>query len=193
MIKKLIERIKKSRNVFPTSEYVIEWKFAAGGVDYYGFADLNNLPYKRGLMALAIYNELDMRCSREYLLKHTKAVEDVLKAQEIDIFKIKRLNEQMQQRLSLNTETDLMYKVASVAFFDKKENPESYDAAYAEKKIQHWKKCGGVADFFLQQPLMELLPYCRNVDTDLDSFSILNEKLNEIHSEYIRMLSSSSQ
>lgn len=190
MIKKLIEKFKRARNVFPESDYVIEWKFSAGGVDYYGFADLNNLPYERGLMALAIYNELDMRCSREYLLKHTDAIESILKAKEIDIYSIKKLNEQMIQRLSLNTDVDLMYRVASVAFFDRKESPHSYDAAYAARKIEHWKKSGGVADFFLQKPLMELLPYCQNVDTDLNTYSELNDRINELHLAVIRTMSS---
>ena len=193
MINKLIEKYKRSRSIFPKSEYVIEWKFNVGGRDYYGFADLDNLPYKRGLMAVSIYNELDMRCSREYLLKHTKAIETLLKGQEIDIFKINQLNEQMKQRLSLNTDVELMYKVAAVAYFDKNEIPEGYDQAYCEKKIEHWKKHLGVADFFLSQPLMELIPYCRNVDVDLDSFSLLNEKLNEIHLDLLHMHTSNKQ
>ena len=40
---------------------------------------------------------------------------------------------------------------------------------------------------------MELIPYCRNVDVDLDSFSMLNEKLNEIHLDLLRMRTSNKQ
>ena len=187
MLSKLLSRFRG--NQF-TSEYVIEKKFSVGGRDYYGFADINNLPYKRGLMAVAIYNELDMRCSREYLIEHTDAIDRILRGTEINIFEVNKLNEQMKQRLMLNTDVDLMYKVAAVAYFDKNENPEGYDQAYCDKKIAHWKKHKGVADFFLSQPLMELIPYLQNVDVDLETYSQLTKDLNEVHLAVIRSLPS---
>lgn len=190
LFEKLAQKRRDARSVFPKSEHIIEWAFNVGGVDYYQFADIFSLPYERGLMAVAIYNELDMRCTREYLLQHTKAISEILKAKTIDIFKINQLNEQMKQRLMLTTDVDLMYKLASVAFFDKNENPVLYEADYNSKKIEHWKQHKGVGDFFLQKPLMELIPYLQNAQVDLTSFSRLNQQLNEIHSEVLRICTS---
>lgn len=190
LFEKLAQKRRDARSVFPKSEHIIEWAFNVGGVDYYQFADIFSLPYERGLMAVAIYNELDMRCTREYLLQHTKAISEILKAKSIDIFKINQLNEQMKQRLMLTTDVDLMYRLASVAFFDKNENPVLYEGEYNAKKIAHWKEHKGVADFFLQKPLMELIPYLQNAQVDLTSFSRLNQQLNEIHSEVLRICTS---
>ena len=181
------------KKLFKGQEAVIELAFNVGGKDYYRFADINQTSYKRGLMAVAIYNELDMRCSRDYLELHVKAVDDILKSKEIDIYRLNTLNNQMKTRLGLKTDVDLMYKLASVAYFDKNENPDSYDFAYNERKIAHWKKHAGVADFFLSQPLMDLIPYCRNADIDLNSFSTLNEELNAIHLDILRLNSSKKQ
>ena len=184
---------KSIKQLFPKTDILIEEAFKSGGVMYYRFADLNNLPYKRGLMAFAIYNELDMRCTREYLEKHTDAIDKILTRPEIHIFDIKRLNDQMQQRLSLVADVELMYKLASVAYFDKNENPESYDSAYGEKKIAKWKNNSSVEAFFLSQPLMELMPFLTNVEVDLNSYSELNRQINEIHSDVIRILSSKNR
>lgn len=175
------------------SDVVIEPAFKVGNKTYYRFADINNLPYKRGLMAFAVYAELDMRCTREHLVLHTDAIDTLIKSNEIDIFKIKQLNDQLRQRLQLTTDIDLMYKLASVAYFDENEQPESYDSAYAQKKIEFWKANAGVADFFLSQPMLELMPFLQSVDVDLEAYSNLNKELNQIHSDAIRLLSSKKQ
>jgi len=188
LFKKLFKKYKDTKSVFPNQEHIIEWAFNVGGTDYYCFGDVFSLPYERGLMAVAIYNELDMRIGRPYLEKHTEAMDKILSEQTIDVFKIKILNEQIKQRMSLVTDVDLLYKIASVVFFDKNENPALYEANYCEKKIQHWKSSRGVADFFLQKPLMELIPFLDNVDVNLDSYSVLNYALNELHLDKIRTL-----
>ena len=172
---------KNTKKLFPNSTAVIEFAFRSGGVDYYTYADIFSLPYERGLMALSVYSELDMRCSREYLLKHVEVVEDILRQNEINIYKLNELNEQMKQRLNMLTDIDLMYKLASVVYFDKNENPARYEQVYAEKKIARWKNDNSVSDFFLQKPLMELIPFLQNADIDLDMYSELNQKLNELH------------
>lgn len=181
---------KSVKQLFPNTESIIEEAFKIDGTTYYRFADLNNLPYKRGLMAYAIYNELDMRCTREYLVLHSDALNTILSKTEINVFDIKKLNDQMIQRLHLTTDVDLMYKLAAVAYFDKNENPDSYDQAYCDKKIERWKKNVGVADFFLSQPLRELIPFLNNADVDLNIYSELNKELNEIHSGVLHLLNS---
>lgn len=184
---------KSVKQIFPNTDTIIEEAFKVGGEVYYRFADINNLPAERGLMAFAVYNELDMRCTREYLIKHTEAVESILSGSNINLYDVKKLNDQMKQRLQLITDVELMYNLASVAYFDKNENPNGYDPVYCQKKIANWKKNAGVADFFLSQPLKELIPFLNNVDVDLDSYSQLNKDLNEIHLELIRLTTSKNK
>jgi len=186
---KLIQKIKtyfwnKKRDVkklFPNTRHVIEFAFNVAGTDYFQFNDVYNIPYERGLMALAIYEETRTKCSREYLEKHVEAVRNLLRETKIDIFKINQLNEQMKERLNLSLDVDLLYKLASVVFFDKNENPVLYEADYCKKKIDFWKEHKGVADFFLQMPLQQLIPFLKSVDFDLNKYSLMNEELNTTH------------
>lgn len=195
LIRQLAEtwRIEWDKRRKQKEKYRIEYAFTCGGTKYYRFADITNLPYERGLMALQVYNEVDMRCSRQFLLHYADTIDKLLHEQKIDIFKINQLNEILMQRLTLTTDTDLLYKLASVCFFDKTENPAVYEPDYAEKKIAKWRKDKGVRDFFTQMPLLELMPFLQNVDTDLDTYSAMCDELNKIHSECLRLASSASK
>jgi predicted transcriptional regulator len=184
-MKKLLKWFKKPINwksKFPNVNHIIEESFDVGGLKYYQFADVFSLPYERALFALMIYEETRMKCTLEYLTKHVNVVRDMLRSDKIDIFKINQLNEQLNDRLHLALDVDLLYKLASVVFFDETENPILYDQAYCDKKIAHWKKHKGVTDFFLQQPLKTLIPFLENVDFNLDTYSQLNQDLNKVHS-----------
>lgn len=199
LIKELNRRIHNARydkdpkKVFPYQKHIIEPAFEIAGVQYYRHADVFNIPCERGLMALAIYEESRMRCSREYLEKHVEVVRELLRAKSIDIFKINQLNEQMAERLNLVIDTDLMYKLASIVYFDSKENPAIYEAEYCAKKIEFWKSHKGTADFFLQKPLKELIPYLESVDFDLNEYSKVQTELNRLHLERLSAFASKKQ
>lgn len=192
LFKELMEtwRIEWDKRREQKNKYRTEYAFTCGGTKYYRFADITNLPYERGLMALNVYNEVDMRCSRGFLVNYADTIDKLLHEQKIDIFKIQQLNEILKQRLTMTTDTDLLYKLASICFFDKTENPAVYEPAYAEKKIAKWRKDKGVRDFFMQKPLLELMPFLQSVDTDLDTYSQMCEELNKIHSECLRIINS---
>ena len=131
-----------------------------------------------------------MRCDRDFLIQYADTIDKLLHEQRIDIFKIKQLNSILKQRLMLMTDTDLLYKLASVVFFDKTENPYVYEPAYAEKKIAKWRKDKGVHDFFMQTPMLELMPSLANVNTDLDTYSAALQEIKEIHSQALRLANS---
>jgi len=183
---------KNIRKLFPEQKHIIKFAFEVAGRAYYCFDDIFAQPYERGLMAIAIYEEAKTKCSREYLLKHVEAVSNILQAKQIDIFKIHALNEQMKDRLNLSCDVDLLYKLASVIYFDKNENPCLYEAEYCAKKIEYWKQHKGVADFFLQKPVAELIPFLQSSDIDLSTYSVLNRELNEVHLERLKALGSKS-
>lgn len=171
-------------------KYRTEYAFTCGGTKYYRFADITNLPYERGLMASHVYNELEMRCDRKFLVYYADTIDKLLHEKTIDIFKIEKCNSILKQRLTMATDPDLLYKLASVVFFDKSENPWVYEPEYAEKKIAKWRKDKGVHDFFMQTPLLELIPSLQNVDTDLDTYTAMSEELHKIHMECLRLANS---
>lgn len=190
--KELVEtwKIELDKRRKQREKYRIEYAFTCGGTKYYRFADITNLPYERGLQALVVYKEITMQCDRNYLVEHTAAMEKLLTSKNIDIYKIKTLNDFMKQRLALTTDVDLLYKLASVCFFDKTENPCTYEPEYAAKKIAKWRKNKGVADFFSQTPLLELMPFLRRVDIDLDAYTPLNEQFNKTIMDALHTISS---
>lgn len=188
--KELIEtyRIERDKRRRQKQKYRIEYAFTCAGTKYYRFADISNLPYERGLQALMVYKEITMQCDRTYLQDHVKAMEKLLTSKSIDIYKIKTLNDFMKQRLSLPTDVDLLYKLASVCFFDESENPATYEPEYAEKKIAKWRKDKEVTDFFSQTPLLELMPFLRKVSVDLGAYMPLNNQINQTMQEALRMI-----
>lgn len=180
------------KELFPNQQHIIEPAFEVGGIAYFQFNDIFHLPYERGLMALTVYEETRMKCTYEYLREHTKAVRKLLKENKngVDIYKIYELNEQLDQRLQFSFDTELLYKLASVVYFDKNENPAFYEMEYCKKKIDHWKEHKSVSDFFLQKPLLELIPYLKSVDIDLDMYSQAMTELNDLHSQRLQLITS---
>jgi hypothetical protein len=180
------------KKLFPEQKHIIKFAFEVAGRAYYCFDDVFAQPYERGLMAIVVYEEAKAKISRDYLQKHVEAISNILQAKQIDIYKIHQLNEQMKDRLNLSCDVDLLYKLASVIYFDKNENPCLYEADYCAKKVAYWRQHKGVADFFLQKPVAELIPFLRSSDTDLEAYSALSRELNEVHLERLRALGSKS-
>lgn len=170
-IKKLLGRETK----FPTAtKHVTKYAFTVGGIDYYEFDTTANLPWKRGLKFLSIYNELDMRCDRFYLESLCKAILDQFNKPKIgfnEMSNIKTWVQQTQERLNWVYHEDLVYKLASVVFFDKNENPDDWEWKYASAKIEHWKKNEGVQDFFLREPIKRLIPFLNNSALSILTYS----------------------
>ncbi len=50
--------------------YRISEAFEVGGVMYYQFDDAKQIPADRAMAALTFYEEMNQRCTREYLEKH---------------------------------------------------------------------------------------------------------------------------
>lgn len=165
----------RSKAPFPNTKHVIKHAFTVGGVDYFEFDTTANLPYKRGLKFLSIYNELDMKVDRFYLQKHVEAVEKILtggnKIGFNEMVSISALNDQLKERLTWIHQEDLVYKLASVVFFDANESPDDWEWKYAADKIAHWKKHESVAAFFLHEPLTRLLPYLKDSNTTTQNYS----------------------
>lgn len=173
------------------AKYPIEYAFTSGGVKYYQFADITNLPYLRGLQALDVYREVECRCSKDFLQSFHDAGKKILHdTKQIDVYKLNALFEILDQRLHMVTDVDLLYKLASVCYFDEHENPYTYDHAYAEKKIAKWRKDQGVADFFTQKPLRELMPFLSNAGVDLKTYSQISQQINDLHKSSLHTLSS---
>jgi hypothetical protein len=176
-------RLFKKKNNYPKHEFPTILAFTAGGVDYFQYEDITNIPPVRGLKSMVFYEELKMKCTFPYLDLYTQAVDNILSKNPIDVFKIKRLNEQLKERLNIALETEIVYKLASVVFFDKEENVNDYDFDYNKKKIAFWKESMTHQLFFSQLPLTNFLPFLKDVNVNFDMYSLMVEELNKYHLE----------
>ncbi len=171
-----------------------------GGDTFYEFVDSNMAPCHRMFSAMSYYNEMQMRCTREYLQAHCQAIIDAVNGQSegnkgvIDIARIANLAIQLQERLNWILEPETVYNYASVVFIDPSENPYDYDMKYnKEVKIKRWKQ-QGVSSFFLSMPVQRLFPPLNLSTHDLEQYLTTLEKLKTVHSKDISiMLSSKSK
>ncbi len=178
---------KKQRVPKHRPEHRIVEAFELNGIKYFKFdADVANMPYQRGLEALVFYEQVRMRCTREYLDEVVAAIDKILHQPKIDVFKIHQINVHLKERLTWVIETDTVYNLASVVFFDSTESPYHYDHEYNKKKIASWKKHSTEnLDFFLQKPLADYIPFFREQEKNLQ---IYLEVLNQLSQEHIRYL-----
>lgn len=160
--------------------------FKVGSTQFYQFEDVFNMPCMRGLGAIKFYEEFMMRCTREYLMAHYEANKNILSTPVKSVLDLKRIweiNEQLGERLRWVVEPELLYKFASVVFFDGSENPYEYDMSYNVKKIERWKKEMEMKDFFLQQPMLALIPYLRQQEISFPDLAKTVRNLTQLHLE----------
>lgn len=173
---------RKFRTYVLDQKYRVEQAFECGGKTYFMFSDPNDAPTGRMMAALAIYNEMEMRCDREYLTAFCKAMDKLLSdPKRIQIKYIAQLVMHMQERLELMPMPEFIYKLASVVYFDDSESPYMYDYTYAEKKIKFWKDSGADLGFFLNSPMKRLIPSLALPLENLSMFSQMTEKIDAIH------------
>ncbi len=179
---------KEAKKLFPDSKHIVKYAFTIGGKKYFQFDDTHNIPYERGLTCILFYRELSMNCDYSFLQAHCNAVNNLLDPNQsdgkINLYKIKGLNDQLLQRLRLPKDPELVYKLASVVFFDDTENPATYEYDYNAKKIEFWKQ-HGKRDFFLQKPLQELIPFLQQYEESVETYLSMMGKITNQHSETI--------
>jgi len=166
--------------------------FTLGGVEYYEFdEDIFFLPFQRGLMATMFYKELQCGADREYLLWHTSEYDRIFKdPKQFDIGRMAILNQQLKDRLQFIFDPDLIYKLASVVYFDKTENPYKYNYSYGLKKVALWRESEAVEDFFLRQPIKRLVPFFKQDEENILNYLQVAQKIKDLHSKNLTSTSS---
>lgn len=163
--------------------HVVSKSFYKDGVQYYQLHDLFNTFTQRGMDALSVYEQWNMRCDRDFLILHTKAVDDILRdPKKINVIDISELNSKLKERLEWAIPTEeIIWKFMSVAYFDANESPYKYDNKYCDEKIKRWKLNNSIEDFFLSVPLKDLIPCPEYSKTDLEVLLTMVEKIDQKH------------
>lgn len=161
--------------------HVIIPAFISNGVQYYQLKDYFNTFSFRGMTALDVYEEWNMRITSEvldqFIEKMEKIVNDpkTIKISEI----IMLINLLKERRKFIIPNREIIYKFASVAFFDKNESPYSYDPEYAKEKINRWKEAADFSDFFIVMQLKDMLPLPTLSEADLEICLNMIDKISE--------------
>lgn len=173
---------KKLKSFLTDEKFKVVEAFSLNGKKYFMYEDATKVPSGRGLSALTIYEEFNMRCTREYLQLHVRAMESLLSdPKKINIQAIAVINKNLSERLNMAVFPDHVYKLASVIFFDENESPYSYDYQYNNKKIEEWKGSGGTLDFFLKTPLKDLIPALHLGGGNADTYFQVSEMIDNLH------------
>ena len=170
LYKRFINALKETTHLpsFRKDARIVE-AFVLDGVQYYQFEDTFGIPVERAFAALDIYGEVQSKCTRDYLLAHSAAIKETLGQKRIDILKIGQLIQQLDERLEMIFDADLIYKLASVVYFDATENPYKYDYKYGIEKMRKFQK-SDIEAFFLNSPIKEFLPFKDISKEDLSTY-----------------------
>lgn len=182
-IERMFGRTKKLKRHIVADKYKIVLAFEHGGHKYYQFENVFDISTGRGLQAMIIYEEFKMRCDREYLEKHIKAVNKILSnPKTINIVTLATIHKNLEERLNLAPFPDHIYKLASVLFFDETESPFAYDMKYNNQKVSGWRADEEILPFLVQQPLKALMPFLDTPKETLQTYfkvSDVIEKMNQ--------------
>jgi hypothetical protein len=116
-----------------------------------------------------------MGVDKEFLQWHTEAVNEEFNNG--NFARIVELNSQLRERTQTIANTELLYKLCSVLYFDENENPYDFSFEYAYKKIDRWKKYQDALAFFLRTGVMDLVPLPDTSKVDFRSY-LQAENLN---------------
>lgn len=172
---------RKLKSFLVDDSHKVTEAFTYLGETYYCFEDTFRMPSGRGLQALTIYEEFNMRVNQEYLGLHVRAMEKLFSdPKAINLQAIMLLNQNLKDRMALAVFPDHLYKLASVIYFDKSESPFSYDQIYNEKKIEKWKRAGGALDFFMRTPLKDLIPSMDSLPISAEMYFHQADKVDQL-------------
>lgn len=176
---------RKKKGFVLNEKYRVDHAFTVGGRDYYQFANQMEAPALRQMAALGMYDELECRCDKKFLVDYCDAVEKMLSEPKINLQKLALLTRYLKERLDLVPLPEFIYKLASVVYFDKDEPLYDYDYAYNEAKIKFWKEHGGSLDFFSKTQLAELMPPLGMRMEDIKIYSGLVRRIDTIHQQLV--------
>ena len=178
---------KAPANPFENSNWKIEPAFQTeDGTQYYQFSDPFNIPAERALQSITFYREMEMGVTKEELSKWLAKVDELLnppQGKSIRIGEIALITTVLKQKLDFLAETDLLWRIGSVVYFDKTENPGRFDYKYANEKVEKWKADMNIDVFFSLSRMYRWIPSLNTSKENIMSYLTEVEKIKKEHSE----------
>jgi hypothetical protein len=188
---KLAEATEQRPKTWTLEEgHVIVPAFISGGVQYYMMKDTFNSYCGRALEALDVYEQWNMRCTRQHLIDFINGVDTILSKPTIKLQDLSVLVRSLSERMNFALPTkEIIYNFAAVCFFDENESPYHYDADYGRAKIERWKKDMDIEAFFLTVPIKTMIPLPDLSAIDLKPYLQMVDMITEKETEILQELS----
>lgn len=152
---------EKNKNTIYDPDFYpqIEPAFKFNSIQYYRFNTDSNIPYGRYKWVSTFLQEVDLRMDLKTLNAYLDDIEKNINGGKgkINLTEVALTINKMRTRTALHFDVETAQKLASVIYFDDKEDLTSYDRAKGREKIEIWAKDTKVMDFFLTKPMRELL------------------------------------
>lgn len=175
---------KPQFNVRP--EHKIVKAFVIGGKQFYKWEKALEIPYERSLWAHTYYQCFQSGVDRDYLTKHVEAMNKIVNSKTIKFMEIARLTMFLEERMKMTFPPDLAWKLASVEYFTKDEDPYKFDQLQAHNNILFWKaNCKDMESFFLSMPIGDLISYIKQSGIDMKSYLSVMEKVQTYHLDFL--------
>lgn len=171
---KVVEEAEKKVKVITKGNFLVqpecvtEFCFEAKNGRNFKFVDEKNIPAFRAMAAMDIYTMVEEKVDTNYHKLAYKSIFDA--ANKGNLIKVGQVAENALQRMNHITNIDLLYRLASVLYFDEHENPYEYNIEYAEKKIALWRE-EDLGSFFCRTPLKEYLPSFAGYTMSLETYT----------------------
>lgn len=158
-------------------EVAFQFKCKVSGKDNFKFVNDLNMPVERALAAQDIYVELEQKTDAIYHETAYQSILDYLDKGELVNAGMVAYNslERIQRQI---TNVDLMYKLASVLYFDEDENPYRYDVDYNQNKIKAWKQDPDIEGFFLKTGFGEYLKFFNSSKISIQEYTKIQRLRN---------------
>ncbi len=145
--------------------HAVDEVFVSGGESYFTIKDMFNTFSARALDALSVYEEWQMRVRKDDLIAFTKGMKSILS----DPKKI--MVDALEKRAEwVVPSSEIVWRFAAIAFFDKSESPYKYDDKYGREKIEKWKKNNDIPDFFFAKITETIIPSPSLSGIDLENY-----------------------
>jgi hypothetical protein len=146
----------------------IEKAFKVNGIQYYNFKDYMDMPVYRWKLMEAWMRNYDARITDETLRAYIDKILGHLEGNPINATRAAYLCYKLKERTHLAVEDEILWRLASICYFDKTERLEDYDGDYNVKKIESWKRSGQL-DFFYTKPMSDIFKFKTISKKDLEA------------------------
>lgn len=157
----------------PDIEGQTEIAFEVNMVKFYRFKKEFSCPAGRYKYIYRFLREHDLRMNLETLTEYVKGLKNCLnggtKGKEILIGEAWRILHNMETRVTLPFDPEGIKRLSSVVYFTDDEDLSTYDYEAGNKKIKFWEE-NKTHDFFLTQPISELLNLSNFSQTSLEEY-----------------------